>query len=53
MITAETRLLPYLTRNIVSEEDLTEGTEILIWNEENGNKVEKIVVFQGENGYAK
>ena len=27
MITAETRLLPYLTRNIVSEEDLTEGTE--------------------------
>ena len=53
MITAETRLLPYLTRNIVSEEDLTEGTEILIWNEENGNKAEKIVVFQGENGYAK
>lgn len=52
-ITAETRLLPYLTRNIVSEEDLTEGTEILIWNEENGNKAEKIVVFQGENGYAK
>ena len=53
MITAETRLLPYLTRNIVSEEDLTEGTEILIWNEENGNEAEKIVVFQGENGYAK
>lgn len=53
VITAETRLLPYLTRNIVSEEDLTEGTEILIWNEENGNKAEKIVVFQGENGYAK
>lgn len=50
-ITSETRLLPYLTRNIVSEEDLTEGTEILVWNGENGT--EKIVVFQGENGYGK
>ncbi len=46
-ITSETRLLPYLTRNIVSEEDLTEGTEILVWNGKNG--AEKIVVFQGEN----
>lgn len=46
-ITAETRLLPYLTKNIVSEEDLTEGTEILVWSGENGT--EKIVVFQNEN----
>ena len=53
-VTAETRLLPYLTRNIVSTEDLTEGTDILIWTSaDDAAKAEKIVVFQGEDGYGK
>ena len=52
-VTAETRLLPYLTRNIVSEEDLTKGTDILVWNSEDGSHVEKIVIFQGEDGSGK
>lgn len=50
-VTAETRLFPYLTRNIVSEEDLTKGTDILVWNAEDGSSAEKIVIFQGESGY--
>lgn len=46
-VTAETRILPYLTRNIVTEEDLTEGTDILLWTSaDDAAKVEKIVIFQ-------
>ena len=49
-ITAETRLLPYLTKNIVSEEDLTEGTDILVWTSaDDAAKTEKIVIFQSGN----
>ena len=49
-ITAETRLLPYLTKNIVSEEDLTEGTDILVWTSaDDAAKTEKIVIFQSAN----
>lgn len=46
-VTAETRLLPYLTKNIVTEEDLTEGTDILLWTSaDDAAKAEKIVIFQ-------
>lgn len=46
-VTAETRILPYLTRNIVTEEDLTEGTDILLWTSaDDAAKAEKIVIFQ-------
>ena len=49
-ITAETKLLPYLTKNIVSEEDLTEGTDILVWTSaDDAAKTEKIVIFQSGN----
>ena len=53
-VTAETRILPYLTKNIVTAEDLTEGTDILLWTSaDDAAKAEKIIVFQGENGYGK
>jgi len=50
---SSTTILPYLTRNLVREEDLVEGTPILVWPHDFGEKqfAAKIVVFQGENGY--
>lgn len=42
-INSSSTLLPYLTRNIVTEADLTEGREILVWG--NNGFAEKIVIF--------
>lgn len=51
-VNSSTTLLPYLTRNIVREQDLTPGTPILLWtSRENASVSQKIVIFQGENGY--
>lgn len=46
----ETTLLPYLTRNIVTTDDLTEGTRCLIWPAQTGSfdnvrAAGKIVIF--------
>lgn len=49
-ISSETTILPYLTRNIVTVSDLTAGTAILLWSGD-GSAAERIVIFQGENGY--
>lgn len=47
-----TRILPYLTRNIVRVDDLTPGTTVLLWkNEKNMQTAAKIVVFQKDDGY--
>lgn len=53
-VNSSTTLLPYLTRNIVREADLTPGTPILMWLRTGADAVsfpEKIVIFQGEEGY--
>ncbi|MCI8512512.1 MAG: hypothetical protein HFE83_11060 [Lachnospiraceae bacterium] len=42
-IDTSTTLLPYLTRNMVYATDLTEGREILLWNDE--EHAEKVVLF--------
>lgn len=44
VLTEETQILPYLTRNIVRAEDITEGSNCLIWQNEDG-AVEKLVLF--------
>lgn len=49
-VNSETTILPYLTRNIVTVSDLTAGTAILLWSGD-GAAAERIVIFQGENGY--
>lgn len=51
-INSSTMLLPYLTRNIVTEADLTPGTQILLWTDgSSGTSAVKIVIFQGNDGY--
>lgn len=49
-IPADCELLPYLTRNMVAVQDLTEGTNFLVWSElgEDGKEetANKIVIFQ-------
>lgn len=47
-VNSSVQLLPYLTRNIVTAEDMIPGTPVLIWKGNNGT-VSKIVVFQREN----
>lgn len=50
-LNSSTTLLPYLTRNIVREDDLTPGTPILLWTREEGNSCPaKIVIFPGGDG---
>ena len=44
-ISAETRILPYLTRNIVTADDLESGKKCAIWADEEG-KVSRLVLFQ-------
>lgn len=44
-----TVLLPYLTRNIVTEQDLTPGTRILLWEGQTEGTVSKIVIFAGND----
>lgn len=54
-IDSETTVLPYLTRNIVTPEDLTSGTACLVWPDRNmtdasGNEIihaSKVVIFPG------
>ncbi len=43
-ITADTQILPYLTRNIVTSKDIKETGEGLIWKDAQGN-VAKVVLF--------
>lgn len=48
LVDSETSLLPYLTRNLVTVQDLTEGTTVLLWTEEGENgepRAEEIVIF--------
>ena len=50
----ETTLLPYLTRNIVTTDNLTEGTRCLIWQSDAGTVgniriADKIVVFPSDS----
>ncbi len=49
-IPADCELLPYLTRNMVAVQDLTEGVNFLVWSElgEDGKEetASKIVIFQ-------
>ena len=44
-ISAETRILPYLTRNIVTADDLESGKKCAIWADAEG-KVSRLVLFQ-------
>lgn len=44
VLTEETQILPYLTRNIVRAEDIMEGSNCLIWQDADG-AVEKLVLF--------
>lgn len=44
VLTEETQILPYLTRNIVRAEDIAEGSSCLIWQAADG-AVEKLVLF--------
>lgn len=44
VLTEETQILPYLTRNIVRAEDIAEGSQCLIWQAADG-AVEKLVLF--------
>ena len=44
-IPADCRILPYLTRNIVTLGDLTKGRSCLIWLDSTGSTAEKIVAF--------
>ena len=54
-IDGETTVLPYLTRNMVTAEDLTSGTTCLVWPDRNmtdasGNEIihaSKVVIFPG------
>lgn len=45
IVSDETRILPYLTRNIVTVEDLESGKKCVIWANAEG-KVSKMVLFQ-------
>lgn len=44
-VTDETRILPYLTRNIVTIEDLKEGVNCAVWADAAGN-VSRMILFQ-------
>lgn len=44
-ISANTQILPYLTRNIVTIQDLTPGKSILLWSAPNSDEAVKIVIF--------
>ena len=44
VLTEETKILPYLTRNIVTAADIKEGSKCLFWQGEDG-AVEKLVLF--------
>ena len=44
VLTEETQILPYLTRNIVTAADIKEGSKCLFWQGEDG-AVEKLVLF--------
>ena len=48
-VNATTQFLPYLTRNIVTAEDMIPGTPILIWTGYGDSAANKIVIFQREN----
>lgn len=44
-IAEDVQVLPYLTKNIVKLDDITEGSKCLVWQNEDG-AVEKLVLFQ-------
>lgn len=46
-IPADCQITPYLTRNIVTIQDLTEGATFLLWSDSQ-NRASKIMVFPGE-----
>lgn len=43
-LAADCNIFPYLTRNIVTLDDLTEGRKCVVWSDEDGN-AHKIMVF--------
>lgn len=52
-INSSTVLLPYLTRNIIREQDLTPGSNILLWTDADpvyDGYAAKIVLFPSDNG---
>ena len=52
-INSSTVLLPYLTRNIIREQDLTPGSNILLWTDADSvydGYAAKIVLFPSDNG---
>lgn len=48
-ITSDTQIFPYLTRNIVTIQDLTPGTTLLLWSQPGSNTATKIMIFPSEN----
>ena len=50
-ISADTQLMPFMTRNIVTWDSLMPGSEILAWSDDEGN-INKVLVFAYKyNGY--
>lgn len=47
-ITSDSQVLPYLTRNIVTIQDLTQGRKCLVWTEAGSNQVTKLVLFPSD-----
>ena len=46
-VPADCGITPYLTRNLVTLRDLTQGRSVLLWSDADGNAV-KIVLFAGD-----
>ena len=47
VLAEDCNIFPYLTRNIVTLDDLTQGRKCLVWSAED-NTAEKIMVFAAE-----
>ena len=49
-VQSDTQILPYLTRNIVTLQDLVKGRKCLVWTQSGSNTAYKIVAFAGSAG---
>ena len=43
-VSADCRIMPYLTRQIVSLEDVEQGSNLLVWSNDQ-NQAQKLVLF--------
>ena len=43
-VSADCRIMPYLTRQIVSLEDVEQGSNLLVWSDDQ-NHAQKLVLF--------